>query len=228
MAEHDYRLPHANATILSHRCTTQLFENDPTAIQVGYDYVICLWTPGTIIYYYVKLSSFKNDADGHDVSISLLLATNAWAELPVSFKQVDDPELADFTVVYQPRQLLTGGNYPVYATSFFPNSDPASRQVNVYSLALQNRDALVGVLCHEIGHVLGLRHEFAAWREPSHPSVQWGPANPESIMNYYANPLELAVHYLDLHYLRKLYEFALSNPDPMHEGYYITFTPRTA
>jgi hypothetical protein len=186
-------------------------------------FVSRLREPGAVIRYHVNLGSFKNDADGRDVSSSFEQATEAWAGVPATFKRVADPKAADFTVVYRSRQLVTVDNYPVYATSFFPNSDPANRRVKVYSLALQSRHALVNVFCHEIGHVLGLRYEFAALRETSDPSVQWGLANPESVMNYYTDPLELAVHHLDVDGLCSLYAFAMDSSDTPFRGYFIAF-----
>ena len=68
---------------------------------------------------------------------------------------------------------------------------------------------MVNIFCHEVGHILGLRHEFAAIREATEPSVQWGPGNPESVMDYCRNPLEMAVHELDVTLITALYNSSL-------------------
>ena len=63
---------------------------------------------------------------------------------------------------------------------------------------------MANILCHEIGHILGLRHEFAATKEKE-PSVLWGLANPESVMNYFHHPLEMAVQESDVMLVNDFY-----------------------
>lgn len=49
------------------------------------------------------------------------------------------------------------------------------------------------MLVHELGHVLGLRHEFSMdpRRLERHKAVQFGEASPLSVMNYRREPPEL-------------------------------------
>jgi len=55
-------------------------------------------------------------------------------------------------------------------------------------------------LAHEIGHIYGLRHEFA--KKERNPSVQFGPTNTESVMNYNDIPV---IQESDRIWLQKLY-----------------------
>ncbi|KAI1394955.1 hypothetical protein F4819DRAFT_227080 [Hypoxylon fuscum] len=55
----------------------------------------------------------------------------------------------------------------------------------VYRLALtgDNEEHMAKILAHEIGHILGLRHEFAGVKETG--SMLWGEPNAKSVMNYF-------------------------------------------
>ena len=64
-----------------------------------------------------------------------------------------------------------------------------AKRVYVYPLCFTaaHRGNMWNVFCHELGHVLGLRHEFAA-RNPKEQhiaSVRLGPGDPDSVMEYY-------------------------------------------
>ncbi|KAH8746481.1 hypothetical protein F5882DRAFT_312351, partial [Hyaloscypha sp. PMI_1271] len=67
-------------------------------------------------------------------------------------------------------------------------------------------DHLVNFFHHEIGHILGLRHELAPVKEPYDKSVRLGPKNPMSIMNSSA-PSSLYVDDLDKTWLRQFYAY---------------------
>jgi hypothetical protein len=74
----------------------------------------------------------------------------------------------------------------VLASAYFPNRKGLNF-VFVYSLAFQPdfRNGLWKIFTHELGHVLGLRHEFAMDPERFEGNaVQIGKANPLSVMNY--------------------------------------------
>lgn len=98
-------------------------------------------------------------------------------------------------------------NNRTLAAAFFPNCPAELRMVKVFPLAFVFRDAMVNTFCHELGLVLGLRHEFAAHMEKDGPSVHWGFPNPESVMNYYNHPLEMAVHELGIVLINGLYAY---------------------
>ncbi|KAL3264957.1 hypothetical protein ABHI18_000234 [Aspergillus niger] len=110
-------------------------------------------------------------------------AANDWNELDlgVKFQWVQDIEKASFVLSY------AGNQGDVLAEAFFPNEDDLS-YLNVYSSAFQPGTVqyLKNIFLHELGHVLGFRHEFAPELEDNKDdfTVQFGPRNPLSVMGY--------------------------------------------
>lgn len=71
----------------------------------------------------------------------------------------------------------------VLASAFFPSS--GRDQLTLYpKMFEQSRTEQVETLIHEIGHIFGLRHFFAADLETAWPSEVYGEHNKFSIMNY--------------------------------------------
>ena len=71
-----------------------------------------------------------------------------------------------------------------YAKSFFPNQHGLDVEVFPPGLDPQRpKDGLKKTFMHELGHILGLRHEFAVVKKEA-PSVQFMDSNPLSIMSY--------------------------------------------
>lgn len=78
------------------------------------------------------------------------------------------------------------------AEAFFPNE--INQDIIVYEFSFSdqgNRAILKNIFVHEIGHVLGLRHEFAITGDPQRDldsefdgAVQFMQENPKSIMSY--------------------------------------------
>ncbi|MCA9582567.1 MAG: matrixin family metalloprotease, partial [Myxococcales bacterium] len=82
-----------------------------------------------------------------------------------------------------PRVLFTVTTSPgfsfYYARAFFPSSEPDQRQIRVNLPSIRSADeanlSLQGILRHELGHVLGFRHEHVrpeanspqCWEDPS-------------------------------------------------------------
>lgn len=73
------------------------------------------------------------------------------------------------------------------ARAFFPNDIDHSDML-VFQTAFQEnvRPHLWRYFLHELGHVLGLRHEFALAVEAS--GFQFGPRDESSVMNYRSEP----------------------------------------
>ncbi|KAK6359930.1 hypothetical protein TWF696_001056 [Orbilia brochopaga] len=196
--------PGASLSATAYHCRTQ--PDQPfnyTAIQLGYHGRISRYYAGVTISYYVGCDTFPTSEDAEYVAKCFKDATQAWDAIPVKFERVSARDDAFFSVLFS--KHAPDGSTP--AKAFFPNSPPERRTVTVYSVAFAYRDAMVNIFCHELGHVLGLRHEFAAVSELDRPSVLWGVVNPESVMNYYNNPLEIAVHPLDILLLESFYSY---------------------
>ena len=80
-----------------------------------------------------------------------------------------------------------------YRQAFFPNHNDLN-YVFVYSAYFTElKEHLWRVFLHELGHVLGLRHEFARenTKERQWKAVQFGPRNELSVINYRIEPPQL-------------------------------------
>ncbi|GKZ26857.1 hypothetical protein AbraIFM66951_003858 [Aspergillus brasiliensis] len=165
--------------------------NNRATLQGGYKGVIPRWKPDSP----PQTINFAAFANGYPRPGLALLAANAlrdaaddWnkLDLGVKFQWVEDIKQASFVLSYAGNQ----GN--VLAEAFFPNEDDLS-YLNVYSAAFEPGTVqyLKNIFLHELGHVLGFRHEFAPELEDSNDdySVQFGPRNPMSVMGYEFPPL---------------------------------------
>ncbi|KAB8207839.1 hypothetical protein BDV34DRAFT_223040 [Aspergillus parasiticus] len=126
-------------------------------------------------------------------------AAQKWndVELGVQFKWVPNLEDAAFVLAYG------GDNGDTLAQAFFPNGKDFNT-LNVYQRAFEGENIknLMNIFLHELGHVLGLRHEFAAEREAGVRSSQIGTANPKSVMSYTFPP---EIQESDKEYARQFY-----------------------
>jgi peptidoglycan/xylan/chitin deacetylase (PgdA/CDA1 family) len=130
--------------------------------------------------------------------------------------QLDDnpqPEKINFTV----RKHDSNGEY--IAASFFPHDDPSRRILNIDPSYFSTEFDKVGVLRHEIGHILGYRHEHirgvsGCYYEDS----SWQPLtpyDPKSVMHYFcggAGTLQLELTALDKTGHRNLYRIPTQGP----------------
>ncbi|RFU73928.1 metallopeptidase, catalytic domain-containing [Trichoderma arundinaceum] len=112
----------------------------------------------------------------------LNIAAMEWNSLDigVTFKWVTDIEDACFVLTYG------GDEGSVLARAFFPN-DRDLNALFVYQRAFDEKTSPYqsNIFLHELGHVLGLRHEFAA---EEGGAVEFGRANPQSVMGYVFPP----------------------------------------
>ncbi|KAB8292091.1 hypothetical protein EYC80_007836 [Monilinia laxa] len=136
-------------------------------------------------------ASFDSQEDADFASEQLYMASKAWnaADIGVTFEWV--PLAQDATFV-----LCHGGDKSTaLAEAFFPNANDLNYMF-AYTAAFNPgwKDHMWKVFTHELGHVLGLRHEFAMstdpnWREGG--AEQLGPRNELSVMNYRREPPEI-------------------------------------
>ncbi|RYP52439.1 hypothetical protein DL768_002405 [Monosporascus sp. mg162] len=187
-----------------HHCATQ--RRPDTRLRVGTNGRIPRWKRGSTVTYIVRTESFPNPDMAAYTTGKLVEAVSMWEDKGVKFQLVYRTCKATFQVVYQPAD-----NHPdVYAEAFFPNNDsPTKRTLIVYGLALKagNRRYLANIFAHELGHIMGLRHEFAARSDSEETgSVLWGKENDSSIMNYPDMLSKLRVQKQDLDELESFYE----------------------
>jgi hypothetical protein len=108
----------------------------------------------------------------------------AWGNaVPVKFTQRDDAW--DFEIVMQASDDCDP-NGCVLASAYFP--DGGRHELVLYpKLFTQSPQEQMETLCHEIGHIFGLRHFFANVSETAWRSEIFGTHVPFSIMNYGVN-----------------------------------------
>jgi len=177
-----------------------------TALQVGFGNEIPRWKTGP-----TKTVNFAVLANGYPkpelallAAKKLLEAANEWNELKlgVQFELVQKIEDAAFVLTYA-KEISPG----TLAEAFFPNNVDLNT-LNVYPAAFQEGTVqyLKNIFLHELGHVLGLRHEFAPERETGAnlKSVQIGPRNPTSVMAYEFPP---QMQSSDIDSAKAFYEF---------------------
>ena len=130
---------------------------------------IIRWRQGKVLTYFVRHSTFPSDAHYQTVVDNMRKATNAWeAVCGVKFKHLVEldkaanvgPDAALFDVICVPASQVTEKTKTVLASAFFPDKPKESRHVRVFPFYFTQQEFdPVGVFRHELGHVLGFRHE---------------------------------------------------------------------
>ncbi|KAL5339798.1 hypothetical protein BJX70DRAFT_363211 [Aspergillus crustosus] len=174
------------------------------ALQVGLGSTIPRWNPGQTINYAVLERGYPQPEQEHAALAAAKLqeAADEWnkCKVGVQFNWVEDLEDAVF-VLMPARQRIPG----VLAEAFFPN-DLDLNNLNVYPYAFERGtvEYLKNIFLHELGHVLGLRHEFAPELEADERSVQVGPRDATSVMSYEFPP---EIQASDIESTRVFYRF---------------------
>jgi hypothetical protein len=157
---------------------------------------IVRWERGLVLDYCVWKPSFVDDAEYEAVVRDMAFATADWSAIcGVRFRHAaqhdTDEQLQRGDVLFPVIRHPGGGN--TVAMAFFPTSPPEERTVWVFDghFAREPAFAPVGVLRHELGHVLGFRHEHIAPEAPDlfEPEslehiIRLTPYNPTSVMHY--------------------------------------------
>lgn len=154
------------------------------------------WDAGTVLSYCVLKRTFEQEDRYQSIVDAMHTATEDWeAACGVTFahvKELDDSvELKPEGALFPVREISVDST--MLASAFFPTDAVFRRRilinrVNFYTTSF-NR---VGVLRHELGHILGFRHEHirsgapAACPEESEASaIPLTAYDPQSVMHYY-------------------------------------------
>lgn len=178
------------------------------------------WKKGLVLTYNVLMSSFASDAQYQTVVKAMQVATADWeATCGVNFKhlsQLDGGAAAGGDEpLFRVRQVNAGGRF--IAMAFFPDEPLPRREVIIdpsfFSPTLSFDRA--GVLRHELGHVLGFRHEHIRSEapaicpdEPLGNTINLSDYDPTSVMHYFCGGVgsrELKITDVDRDAARKLY-----------------------
>ncbi|KAI1411372.1 hypothetical protein F5Y13DRAFT_57447 [Hypoxylon sp. FL1857] len=196
-----------------HYCRTE--SDSPAAINFGFDDIIHLWKEPSMLTY-----NFDKDFPQYEREFAAGIfakAVEEWgkAGIEVRFERVPDDGPAVFQFVYRPSN---GGNRKL-ARAFFPGDRKEARQLRVYELAFSNgcRPRMFNIFCHELGHILGLRHEFAPEQEENQRCATWGERNTLSVMCYFKDLSRLCVQASDIKELKQFYDY----PGEMYHSFRI-------
>jgi hypothetical protein len=143
--------------------------------------------------YAVDRASFTDAANHARVTENMAKATRDWekacGDCGIDFihKPEHDGAPSHEQVTFIVRQVDAGGSF--IAAAFFPNDAPADRFVDIDPSYYSTSFDTVGVLRHELGHVLGYRHEHtrgisgcffedSSWKPLT-------PYDPRSVMHYF-------------------------------------------
>jgi hypothetical protein len=142
------------------------------------------------------VDTFPDNNKAETAAEKFQATAETWAELEIglAISQTTDRENANFYLVYQANTEFDEG---VLAQAFFPHE--VDQDVIVYSYAFEddNRSILEEIFLHEIGHILGLRHEFAIEgddkgnKPEGFSAKQFLAKNPNSVISYRNFPPEM-------------------------------------
>jgi hypothetical protein len=145
---------------------------------------IVKWENGTILHYSICKSSFKDVNNYKFVRDSMLKAVAEWNSIiPNKIKIVYDPSKDNMALTALPADansfIVKEDDSQVFASAIaFSPVTPVDRHfLYVYNKRFfsinKNDNQRIGILKHEIGHILGLRHELAR------PECNWPCYSPE-------------------------------------------------
>jgi hypothetical protein len=174
-------------------------DGEEREVRVGWKGHATRWKKGSVLRYTICAETFESPRWAALVAREVAKATSMWQNVGVRFQAVDRDEKATFAIKYccEPDNRRPG----VYARAFFPKTSAGELFVYQFALESSNIGYLANILAHELGHILGLSHEFAV-----EASFLWGKENVRSVMNYFDDLNQLQVGQQDREELAAYYE----------------------
>jgi hypothetical protein len=185
---------------------------------------IVRWAPGTVLSYRVAKNTFTNSANYDMVVDFMTKATKEWQDTcGIEFRHMedldDDDGVKPGNALFVVREIDAGGAF--IASAFFPN-DPKDRRRVLIDPSFYTTDFdHIGVLRHELGHVLGFRHEHihktappACHGEDDFDSVPLTGYDSVSVMHYFCGGVgsrQLKISDLDRTGAQQVYGPPLTN-----------------
>ena len=197
-------------------------EQPPMAALIGITQAgkIVRWKEGLVLTYCVLRDTFLDQVRYEQVRANMQQATTDWERVcGIKFEYRSDLDGSRGTqnpgVLFTVRGIDAGGQF--IASAFFPNDPPSRRRVLIDPSYFDPtlRFNKVGVLRHELGHVLGFRHEHirsgapaACPDEPLFGTTPLTAYDPQSVMHYFCGGVgstDLALTNLDRIGSQKVY-----------------------
>lgn len=175
------------------------------------------WRPGTVLSYTIRKAEFPKAGQYDTLRADLMQATKDWEDTcGVKFEHRRDLDDGDGAgALFTVRAHDTGGRY--LALAFFPDWTPERRKMLIdpkyFAITGFPRE---GVLRHELGHVLGFRHEHIRPDAPPICGRELGQGevidlskyDPKSVMHYFCGGMgspKLEITEVDVLAAQRLY-----------------------
>ncbi|KAI0976635.1 hypothetical protein F4678DRAFT_413978 [Xylaria arbuscula] len=196
LADEDLILP------CCHCITQEVTTSGAAAVYVGFLHTAAHWSKDPDVKFAIARASFPPHINIDYVEACLFDAVKQWHGTGVCIRQARPGEAITFVVAYQDKPSEAQA-YRALARSFFPSSELRDRVLFVYNRCFwtQYVKFMSNVLSHELGHVLGLRHEFLE----DERSMLIRCPNPNSVMNYYNDLSMMKVTLEDIKGVREFY-----------------------
>ncbi|RSL75556.1 hypothetical protein CEP52_001019 [Fusarium oligoseptatum] len=173
-----------------------------SAAQLGSNGHLSRYPANATLCYLVCLDALQTETAGQYAVADVGVTRQAWSLGPVRLQCVLVFEDAFFSL-----GRYGGAPNDMALATAFPNCTSESPVVKVYPPLFGYREAATNTLYHE----QSLHHEFPAQTEWDNPVVHWGIPNPESAMNHYNYPLDMAVHEPDMVLTNAPYTYHANN-----------------
>lgn len=179
---------------------------------------IVRWHPHTILTYCILKNTFVSEQNYQLVRDNMRRAATEWEQTcGVRFEHRAEFDNQSGTtnpgVLFMVRGFNADGN--LIASAFFPNDSAKRRQILIDPSYFVTHFDKVGVLRHELGHVLGFRHEhIRSGAPPDCPDERLFGAtpltayDPKSVMHYFCGGVgskDLAITEVDRQGAQKVY-----------------------
>lgn len=186
---------------------------------------IIKWDSGYTLSYSIQKSSFDNEQEYMQVVQNMINATKDWentCNINFKYEKANDENLNsdNLLTLVTFAVVKTKIKSDVIASAFFPNDAVYKRFLLIFPDYFSTLYNKTGVLRHEIGHIMGFRHEHIRTEaplkcadlygfEPKYNILKLTDYDPNSVMHYLcgnlAGNLELAITEKDKVGAQKLY-----------------------
>ena len=156
---------------------------------------IVRWKPSLVLTYCVLKTTFKTEKEYKTVRTNMKKATANWeATCGIRFKHVASLDISETTrpngVIFPVRGINAKGKF--IASAFFPTYPKHRWRILIDPSYFTTSFNQTGVLRHELGHVIGLRHEHiksgapaACPNENLENTIELSDYDPKSVMHYF-------------------------------------------